>query len=130
MDVKYPEVIILTWRVRVRITVQESGWRLHLHDENNKVPPKITLPKLGQLSYSTQGYPVLHASETCIILAPLPRLGEKAQCTYWVPRSKIDNRDWRCDFIFDEFCNAQRIILSGTTLAACASENPRSSMRP
>ncbi|XP_037499954.1 uncharacterized protein LOC119373967 [Rhipicephalus sanguineus] len=64
-----------------------------------------------RLPYGMDCFPVLHADELCIILARLLPEGKKAECTYWVRRSHVENRNWKCDFIFDEFCRNQAIVV-------------------
>lgn len=71
------------------------------------------------LPYGIDGFPVLHASEDCIILSRLPPDGKKTECTYWVRRSVVGNRNWRCDFIFDAFCRWQAIVVNHDNIKYC-----------
>ncbi|XP_054928539.1 uncharacterized protein [Dermacentor andersoni] len=71
------------------------------------------------LPYGIEDFPTLHASEDCIILGKMPPYGEKTECTYWVRKSVVGNRKWSCDFMFDEFCKSQAIVVNHKNIITC-----------
>ncbi|XP_065285102.1 uncharacterized protein [Dermacentor albipictus] len=73
----------------------------------------------ASLPYGMQRFSSLHANEDCMILGKMPPYGKKTECTYWVRESDVGNRKWTCDFIFDEFCKSQAIVVNKTNIYTC-----------
>ncbi|XP_054928536.1 uncharacterized protein [Dermacentor andersoni] len=71
------------------------------------------------LPYGMERFSSLHATKDCIILGKMPPYGQKTECTYWVRRSVVGNRNWQCDFIFDAFCKFQAIVVNKTNIDTC-----------
>uniref|UniRef100_A0A023G6V6 Putative secreted protein n=1 Tax=Amblyomma triste TaxID=251400 RepID=A0A023G6V6_AMBTT len=127
--VGYPRVIQYdlyknkTWKVkliRVLLRVLRHGWNIGVWEENHKFTDLVPQNARGRLLYGMNLYPVLHANHYCIILGELPYHGGRANCTYWVRNTTINSRHWSCDYIFDEYCRAPRIVLNGSNLPSCA----------
>ncbi|XP_050037324.2 uncharacterized protein [Dermacentor andersoni] len=106
--VKYQRLVNGKWEHRqfdLRLYVEYHGEKLLADEEQDALP------------YGIDGFPVLHADRDCLILSRLPPQGKKTQCTYWVRKSAVGNRNWKCDFIFDAFCRSQAIVVKD--MAAC-----------
>ncbi|KAL1467434.1 hypothetical protein MTO96_042183 [Rhipicephalus appendiculatus] len=83
----------------IRIVTEYYGERIVTEDAQDRLP------------YGMDGFPVIHADLNCMLLGRLLPEGQKSECTYWVRRSHVENRDWKCDFMFDEFCRNQAIVV-------------------
>ncbi|XP_075554912.1 uncharacterized protein LOC142587636 isoform X1 [Dermacentor variabilis] len=100
--VKYQRLVNGKWEHKMfdlRFYTEYHGEKLLAEEEHDALP------------YGIGGFPVLHADKDCMILSRLPPNGQKTQCTYWVRKSAVGNRNWKCDFIFDAFCRAQAIVV-------------------
>ncbi|XP_054928546.1 uncharacterized protein [Dermacentor andersoni] len=108
--VKYEKLVAYQWKKMefdLRMISEYDGERVLAEEASDLLP------------YGMDGFPVLHASDDCIILARLPPLGKLTECTYWVRRSVVGNRNWRCDFIFDAFCKRPAIVVNKHNLHTC-----------
>ncbi|XP_054928540.1 uncharacterized protein [Dermacentor andersoni] len=110
---------LVKYKKKVGNQWQDMQFDLNLYTSVHYGETLLVKDAWTSLPYGIEDFPSLHADEDCIILGKMPPYGQKTECTYWVRRSVVGNRNWRCDFLFDNFCKSQAIVINEKNLNQC-----------
>ncbi|XP_054928531.1 uncharacterized protein [Dermacentor andersoni] len=98
---------------------EKKHFDLRFYTSNHYGEKLLVRDAWASLPYGMERFSSVHTDDDCMILGKRPPYGKKTECTYWVPKSAVGNRKWICDFIFNEFCKSQAIVVNHTNIKTC-----------